>query len=230
MKYFWLTNSLDIKVIGKYPQSEECLNYGDVYSIDYKNILKTLLHIPEPILDSKTNLTSYLSSVPINRLFFIILKLDFINFLKDYNIGDYKVWDITIHHKGKVIKDYNLFYLIDDHQKKYVDYKNCDFYIGTLKDYKWVGDTIKITDHQNFLSTVEILKNQKLMLKCRKHVFNFKSATEDLIRIDDTRMVGTKGYFVSERLKNDILKKGFTGMDFKAIEDIDNRNRIEVIY
>lgn len=43
-------------------------------------------------------------------------------------------------------------------------------------------------------------------------------------------MTETKSYYVSEKLKNDILEKGFTGMDFKEIEEIDNRNRIEVIY
>jgi len=227
MKYFWLSNNLDTKDIGKYPQSEECIDYGDTYNIDYKNILETLLRIPEPLINSKANLTSYLSSVPINRLYFLILKLDFFKFLKNYNIGNYKIWDINIHYTGKVVKDYKLFYLIDDHQKEYVDYKNCDFYIGSLKDYKWIGDTIKITDHENYLSTVEILKSQKLFLKCREHVFNFKNSTEDLLRINDTRMVGAKGYFVSERLKKDIEELGFTGMTF---QEIDSRKNIKVFY
>jgi len=77
------------------------------------------------------------------------------------------------------------------------------------------------------LSTVEILKSQKLFLKCREHVFNFKNSTEDLLRINDTRMVGAKGYFVSERLKKDIEELGFTGMTF---QEIDSRKNIKVFY
>jgi hypothetical protein len=230
MKYYKLKDSIDSKIVGKYPQSEECKNFGDIYTYDYNHILETLIDIPEPILLNKAKETTSFSDSIISLIFFLMIKDDFVNFLKNCKIGNYKIWDMNVHHKGKVIRDYKLFHLIDAHQKSYVDYKNSDFYLGTFKDYNFIGDTIKITDHENFLSTTEVLKSQKLILKCRKHVFNFKDATEDLIRIDNTTMVGTKGYFVSEKLKNDIEEKGFTGMAFKEIEEIDNRKRIEVIY
>jgi len=50
------------------------------------------------------------------------------------------------------------------------------------------------------------------------------------VKLDMFRIINTpaSGYYVSERLKHAIEEKGFTGMAFKEISDVDKR--IEVIY
>ena len=231
MKYYWLTNNIDPKIIGKYDQSESAYNAPQLYDIGQNGEITENFIVPEPYVHPKAKLTSYLSSVPISNVKFLILKKEFIIFLKKFKIHEFQTWDMRVHHKEKVINDYCLFHLGYTSQKKYVDYKNSEFYIGNVKDFKWIGETIKVSDYENFLSTREVLRTQKLMLKGNKLILNFKEANEDLIRITDTPpIVGSKGYYISERLKNAIEKNGFTGMTFKEIEEIDNRKRIEVIY
>ncbi|MEE9379019.1 MAG: hypothetical protein V3V33_13385 [Candidatus Lokiarchaeia archaeon] len=228
MRYYWLTNSIDTKIIGRYDQSESAYNASQLYDIgENGGILKDFI-VPEPFVHSKANLTSYLSCVPISNIKFLILKKELIEFLKDFKIDSFQTWNMKVHYKDRIIKDYSLFHLYQSSQGKYVDYKNSEFYVGNIKDHKWVGETINVSDYKFFLSTIEILRNQKLILKGRKLVFNFSEATEDLIRITDTPpIVGSKGYYISERLKSAIEENGYTGMAFK---EIDNRKRIEVIY
>jgi len=231
MKYYWLTNNIDPKIVGRYDQSESAHNAPKFWEHIENGEINEGMTIPEPILHSKANLTSYLSSVPINRLLFLILKKEFVEFLKDFNVSSFQTWNMKVHYRNKIITNYCLFYLSHPSQKKYVDYRNSEFYIGNIKDYKWVGEEINISDYENFLSIREDLRSQRLMLKAKKFVFNFSEATEDLIRITDAPpVVGSKGYYVSEKLKSAIEVEGFTGMTFKEIEEIDNERRIQVIY
>jgi|TARA_R110002049_G_scaffold171049_1_gene337643 hypothetical protein len=231
MKYYWLTNSIDTKIIGKYPQSESAYNAPKFWNDVEKGLINENLTIPEPILHKNAKLTSYLSSVPIINLSFLILNRELFNLVKPSINGEYITWKIKIHYRDSIVNDYFLFHLLTTSQKKYVDYENSEFYIGKIDDYKWIGESIRIYNHENFLSTKEILRNENLIVKVKKLQMNFKNSSEDFIRINDSpTIVGGSGYYVSEKLKDAIEKSGFTGMAFIDIEEIDNRNRIKVIY
>ena len=162
---------------------------------------------------------------------FLILNRELFNLVKPSINGEYITWKIKIHYRDSIVNDYFLFHLLTTSQKKYVDYENSEFYIGKIDDYKWIGESIRIYNHENFLSTKEILRNENLIVKVKKLQMNFKNSSEDFIRINDSpTIVGGSGYYVSEKLKDAIEKSGFTGMAFIDIEEIDNRNRIKVIY
>lgn len=226
MKYYKLThNGLDKKQVGIFPQSTESF-IGDIQQsfIPFEGPIHFDFDLPVPKLQNKAKPTTYLNVISIPS-WFLVIKKYFIEFLKDFNIGNYQVWDIKVEYKKSVMNDYCLFILTDTKQNDYIDFIKSEFYIGKTYNYKYVGDTIKIIDHQNYLSTREVLKEDNLWLKCRKGVLDLRKAKEDMFRLINAPI---GGYYVSERLKNAIREKGYTGMDFKEIEEYDKK--IKVIY
>lgn len=66
------------------------------------------------------------------------------------------------------------------------------------------------------------LGRKKLRLKTKKICINTKNIHEDMFRVADTLNCGsyyTSGYYVSEKLKIEIERHGFTGMVFIPIQD-----------
>jgi len=229
MKYYWLKSSIDIKEVGKYPQNEETKSLGTIQDIDYNQFIIKGLIPPEPIIESKAKLTTYLECISISHLKFLTIKKNFVAFLQNFLIGDFQTWDMRVQYRDKTITDYALFHLSYPSQEKYIDYVNSEFYIGNIRDYKYVGEILNISGYQNFLSTREVLRKEKLMLKSTKLIFDLKQVKEDLFRITDTvSVIGALGYYVSDRLREAIIKEGFTGMKFTEISELSPK--IEVIY
>lgn len=226
MKYYKLTTlGASRKDIGVSPQSTEC-HFGDIQKdfIPYEGVIDFEFELPIPKLRNKARATSMLDVVAIPSTFLVMSKY-FLDFLKNFELGAYQKWDIQVHHRNEQMNDYVLFYMNETKQSEYVDFENSEFYIGSLNDYKYVGDYLSILDYENYLSTREILSEDNLWLKHRKVVLDLSNTKEDMFRLVNSP---NSGYFVSEQLKNAIQEKKFTGMVFKEISD--KRNKVEVIY
>lgn len=140
MKYYRLTNSLDIHGIGKYPQSTGIKLIGyNTSEVGFKGPVEVPVVPPEAILQTKAKATTLLDIVSIDSLRFLVLKLDFINFIKEFKLKKFQYWNIRIHHKESVLKDYRLFYLCFPSDRKYVDYANSEILIGKLGDWENPG-------------------------------------------------------------------------------------------
>jgi|SRR5690606_33713034 len=111
-------------------------------------------------------------------------------------------------------------------QENYVDYKNSSFIVGKARDWNYQGKNLDIPSYKNYKSLKEILKEQKLKIKSKKLVLDFSKTDQDMFRMAD--MPFGNGYYVSEKLKNAIEEKQFTGMEFREINEFDKR--IEVRY
>ena len=228
MKYYKLTHiGVNRDEIGISPQG--C--GGDVGDIqkDFmprEGIIDFDFKLPIPKLKHKAIATTLLD-IGMIPFTFLVVNNNFIDLVKDYKIGDFQNWPIKVHHKKEILEDYNLFLLNRGRQSKYIDFKNSEFYVGSLKDFQYVGDNIKVSDYKNFLSTKEVLKESGLWLKCSQVIINLKEAKEDMFRL---YIDPVGGYYVSERLKEVMLEKGFTGMVFKEIEESVRKKRIKVIY
>jgi len=179
--------------------------------------------LPIPKLQDKAKLTTMLDVVMIPTKF-LVVQNQFLEFLKKFEITYNQQWSIKVEYKKTFIEDYSLFYLTETKQADYIDFKKSEFYVGSLKDYTFIGDDINISDYQNYLSTFEVLKSDGLWLKHKKVVLNLSRAKEDIFRIINTP---SSGYFISEKLREALIKKGFTGMVFK---EITNDKKVEVIY
>ncbi len=179
------------------------------------------------MLGPKAKLTTFISSVPINRLQFLILRKDLIEFLRNYNVSEYQVWNMKVHLGEKTYHDdYQLFHISNSIQDKCINYKKSSFFVGDIKKYGWVGETITISNYQEYQNQKKLLEQQGLWLKSSKLYLDFSGIHQDLIRVADTPLAGSSGYFISEKLKKHIEMKGFTGMEFEEIGTIDDRVKI----
>lgn len=227
MKYYKLEyNSLNIKETGTQFQ---CVSgyFGDIQSAIFplEGKIELDFDLPEPIMESKAEPTTLLNVVFIpNR--FLIFKDCFLDFLKKFNVGEYQTWKINVHHNHNILTDYNLFSLSYPEQRDFIDFKKSTFYLGKYSDYKYVGDDIIISDYDNYLSTLEILKSGKdNFLKYKKIFLDLRFVQTDMFKLW-TDPLG--GHYVSEKLKTSMEEKRFTGITFKEIEGISDK--IEVVY
>lgn len=222
MKYYKLEHNWNItKEIGHYPQIDRRVSLGD----DYEMIEQIAQHraigkkwiVPELGLNDKARRTT-LASNCISSLVFLILKDYFLDFLKDFNLDDCQDWPIKVHYKGGVIDDYRLFHISHPSDGKYVDFSNSEFLIGKQAIYEdqSIGKPINIENYKNYLNLLELIReeDESLYIQCPKLVLDFSNATEDMIRFAESPQAG---YYVSERLRDAVLEKRFTGMDFLEI-------------
>lgn len=233
MRYYKLTGSIEIDEIGYYPQDDgkiiDIASLGGIFgdsSLGAFGEIDKIEKLPELYLAPKAKATSYIKNTALSS-WFLILKSDFIHFLKDFEISNYQFWQVNVHYKKQILTDYSLFHLSYPSQEKFVDFSNCNFFIGNIKDRQYKGDDIKIVDYIDYLNKRDAISKEGLLLKCNHLVFNIKDVKKDLIRLIQTPIIGG-GYFVSEHLKEAIEARGFTGMNFKEISQLSPK--IEVIY
>lgn len=225
MKYFKLTFSNNRKEIGAFPQSEDCI-LGDIQQdfIPLEGIINIDFKLPEPILEKKAKQTSYIKVVAISN--FLVINDDFLDFFKKFNIGSYQDWKIKVWQNKQLIPNYNLFFMNDTKQDRYIDFSNSEFYSKKLGDWdnSSIQQPVLVNDYKEYVYEQEELRKDQLMLLHHKITLDLRKATEDMFRIVN---VSPNGYFVSEKLKNAIEDKGFTGMEFIEVSELDN---VEVIY
>jgi len=214
-----------MKEIGCFPQVKTFKVYGTIREHGKTSKIPKGVTIPEPILYSKARPSTYLTAVA-STVRFMSIKNYFIDFISNYNIGEFQKWKLKVHHRNKVLNDYSLFHLSYTKEQEYVDYKSSKFFIRRIKDRNHRGKSIHVKNRDNYLNIYQILYDDGYWLKCDELVFNLSNATEDLFRL--TNIPFGNGHFVSERLKAAIEKERFTGMAFKEIEE--NNKKIKVIY
>jgi hypothetical protein len=228
MKYYNLKSSSKVKEVGKIPQSQDCI-IGDLRQdfIPWEGKIDFNFKLPEPSLVKKAKQTSYISVVAIHSYRFLVIDDILLAFLKNYNIGNHQNWKInTWYDKKELIEKYNLFLLNDTKQDKYIDFSKSEFYSKKLGDWdnSSVQKPVFVKDYDEYLFQKELLRKDKLMLLHKNVTLDLSKANEDMFRFFNAP---PGGYFVSERLKNDMEKNGFTGMEFTEVSELD---KIEVIY
>lgn len=227
MKYYKLIESINTKEIGIYPQvikTNQALEIQE-FGLGFNEQIQKQFTLPKPILQNNARETTMISVTAINNTVFLVLKNYFIDFLKDFKIADFQSWKIDAYHKKQLVKDYSLFHLSYPSQKELVDFEKSKF---------------KIRDSLNSISVEKKFKNfhdyqtdwERLIWKGSVITFDilyldFSKLNLDLIRIINIDSISI-GYYVSERLKNAIEEKRFTGFAFQEIEEMDKR--IKVIY
>ncbi|MFL0093289.1 hypothetical protein [Tenacibaculum maritimum] len=77
MKYYKLTNSINIEEIGNYPQSILPISKGNIAIFGFRNELIPNIDLPKPALHKKTKETSYIKIDSISNLIFFVLKKSF---------------------------------------------------------------------------------------------------------------------------------------------------------
>ncbi len=217
---------MNIKETGTQFQSIDG-NFGDIQSINFpiEGKIDFNFALPEPFMERKAIPTTLLNAVFISNGF-LIFKDYFIDFLKNFSIDEYQTWKIKVHYKNNVLTDYSLFNISYPKQRELIDFKNSSFYLGKFSDHKHVGEDINISDYDNYLSTLEVLKNSKdSFLKQKKVILDLRFVKVDMFKLWIDPL---GGFYVSEELKTSIEEQRFTGMAFREVTEMDKR--IEVVY
>jgi len=228
MKYFILKhNGLNLKETGTQFQSVDGI-LGDIQQdfIPFEGKIDFPFKLPEPFLQKKAKPTTFLNVIMIPAQF-LVFKKHFVNFLENFNAGEFQTWDVIVHQNNEIINDYSMFYIPDNPQTEIIDFKKSKFEIN--EDWiirSTVGEIVEFANYEEYLSSL-FKHTTPPYLIANKLLLDFSKQSKDLIRLTNMPMTGN-GYYVSEKLKNAIENERFTGFAFQEIEEIDNR--IKVIY
>ena len=222
--------SLNPGEIGSFPQADGInhkikFNIGEIEEREAP--LYGLLLPPEPIMNKKAKFTTLLSVAAINDTRYLVLTISFIEFLKTFTTGGFETWPLRVHHKNGISEEYELFRLIMSSDKKYVNFKASTFSIGEISaiyDSSTKRTPVYINGYNEYRDYKEKLYNTGEMMLYDDLIVDLTNCQEDILKFSYT----IEGYVVSERLKHAIEEKGFTGMAFKEISEVDQR--IKVIY
>lgn len=214
---FFKNRSLSIKEMGAIPQSETTKMIAfNIDRIGYEGPIVAPLIPPEPILLPNAKLTTILNVVSVNSGIFIICRDYFIDFLKDFELGEYTVWPMKFHYKNSVLDNYHLFHISYPIDNELIDYENSKFSIGKIGDWRDKGKRkrISIKNYINYIGIREKLIDSGNEIKHEKIVLDFSHAKEDIIRLETPPV---RGYYFSEKLIKELKKQRFTGFSFFEI-------------
>ncbi|MDH7444518.1 hypothetical protein [Aquimarina sp. 2201CG14-23] len=231
MKFFVLKNSININLIGAYPQVIE------TYNADYIKKQKwaykeegciSLPSLPELVLDPEAGFTTFLNTAGKTPAGSRVFEKSFIEFLKGFKTQEFQSWNILTHQNKRTIEGYSLFRLCYQNKEYILDYKNSVFYFPSRYHH--------FTDKTN-RTYVEINNNEDYeKLQKEKKIFYPEKLRIDLSKVtDDLFIMGhhtnIPEYIVSEKLKDAIKKhEKFTGFRFVEIKDRFNKEMVDFKY
>ena len=221
MKYFAITTNINFQEVGIYPQVVRSSYFQDIQQsgFGWEGPIQGSFILPEMLLQNRARPTTNLSVTSINGAVLLVLKNHFMNFLKDFDMGEWNSWGINVFHKKQLINDYSLFHLSYPSEQTIIDFKASVFEIND----DWLtrattGELITFPDYETYDKVRNQYRGPEFLL-ANKLVLDFSNQKHDLIRLLAMPMTGS-GYYVSERLKNAIEEHKFTGFAFKEIEEM----------
>lgn len=207
MKYFSIGSSIDLDVIGKYPQvspTENCI-LGSPFSAIRLNYGEVPQEIPYLELEFNKNAkkTDLLSSY--NSHFGMIVSEKLKQVILDFNIPKYKFYPFTLlKNKIKTQEHYYLFRFYDD-IFKYIDMEKSKFSMKKreiIEEFNFKSKEFYLNKNKDIFSDFEkTLRIEKICLLNsfpNYDLFEFESFT-----------------FISENLLNELKKNNITGYEAK---------------
>jgi hypothetical protein len=223
MRFYRIRHSLDTKITGKYPQIKDIIYTGKVHgnpkSINTLCFTKIEFEpeVPKPILHNKakkTDLIEAITTTPFNLLISGKLKA----LLQASRKEGLQFFQSSIFHQGIENIDYwflNLYVF----NNEYIDYENCkikwekkavDFDTTYNVDYI---ELRKISEKDFFVAEEKAKINMEAFFIEKLALQNVE---ENFFGINDVE--GGVGFYVSEKLKNEIEEAGCTGIEFQPSE------------
>tara|TARA_R110001606_G_scaffold84439_1_gene192098 strand:+ start:3958 stop:4647 length:690 start_codon:yes stop_codon:yes gene_type:complete len=228
MKYYKISSSILKKEIGRYPQSVNNTSLGNLGNLGFKNeIIKDII-LPKPELHSKSRKTSYLSITSIDNLRFLVINEAFTEFLEKNTMANFQTWNLEIIQSTTILNNYKLMYLPKSIENEIIDFSQSEFLIGKLGDWKdtSIRKSVEICNYKSYNELIGALRKRidNSQIRCNKLTLNLSKINVDFFRLSNNPLLF--GYFVSEKLKEAIELKSFSGMQFTEILEVDERINI----
>ncbi len=195
---------------------------NDVYKFDRKNLQYVLKdNVEQEFNDYKILHISYPTAEFINykkSIFYKFLKLnEFLNYDLDLtlNAAERYTYDQISKKNGEKVKV----------NKKEILEENL-----IVKDESEYNNLFEVIDKLKYGKTYEEIKSLKIPnIAPKKITINTSIINQDMFRVFYKNSNDFSGYYVSEDLKDKILDKGFSGMTFTPLKEINPRIEIETI-
>jgi hypothetical protein len=235
MKYYRITHSIDKKIVGRVDKIKNIETTGYWDTIDSFNLQGRDSKVigdpalPCPEMHRSVKMTDWIDIMILSDTIYPIMTGELLNFLKKYIQTDYQTWRINIK-KGAVIYEYYLLH-IDIPKTNFIEYSKSNFSLFKInKDFQYVvfDKTLTINNDTEYFeaSNKYFPFTTENMLKATKIAFRSPNKNEHFFRCISA---GYFGYFVSEFLKIEIEKQGFTGMRFEELNEIKKDVIIETL-
>lgn len=233
-KFYKLRYSIDEKVIGRAEGLKSCHYDKDFFAKDsfinqgLWGPVEGSPGLPNAVMHKSVKMTDVIDIVSLSPEYLIITK-KFLDFLIPYFNTSYQTWKISIK-KGDVDYEYYIFHL--DFPKN--DFINHEKSIYKIFEYDENYNRIDLNQEIKAFSDVDLLEKRRKylplgirvpFLETVKFAINSNSK-EDFFRSSTN---GMTGYYVSEKLKQEIENQGFTGIDFVELDKINNFVEIEMV-
>lgn len=236
MKYYRISDSIDVKEIGHDPQVQKTTWDGRPYdngAFGTQGLFSAVHNnpaIPSIEFYKSAKTTSMISMEIIGVNLYLIIQENFLNFLMSYSESAFQTWKIQAKKKD-LNYDYYIFFL-DNPKSDFINYEQSIF---RLVKYDEKYNKIDLNKKIDVISDEDCIEKtrkypsigvEKPFLDAKKVVVNISKIKEHFFRSSYNEMAG---YYVSEKLKNEIEKQGFTGMRFQELNEINNFVEVEII-
>ncbi len=220
MKYFRLSNSTDLKEIGRqYPQTDY-INLGIAHSLKFHELSDDPIIFERIGLYKSSKLTDNISSAAISAHAFILSKRA-LELFKQFNLGEHKIYPATIYHKG-VANEYDVLHFTNDFQTE-LSFQNSKFYVANiLGSYEF---DISIDSKEDYVKKRLLVKNAEypgtekwwsVRLKYGVFINGKKTNTPDLFTIFSS----SENPYVSAELAQAIIDNELTGFQLYRIYNL----------
>jgi hypothetical protein len=215
--FYRIEPSLDEKVTGiDDVQASSAIYPVNIWDPIYINqwghtLIPDYVVLPIPKIKTKAKLTDLMSVYFTGSSYRLTISSRLKAILEKNGHGNIQFIPITIYYKKKYLSDYWLTNILSFDNENGVNYKH-----SLIFERNGENKIITINNFEDFIKKQnELIWPNNLFIE--KLVFN-KIIDEEVCTIERVR--GGAGYFVSEKLKQEIESAGCTGIEFLPIEQI----------
>lgn len=219
MKYYIIRQSLNLKIVGSFPQAIEAKHNCDVWNepkfIEHQELIK-LDFVPitsNALLKSKSKLTDLVSTSGMGFTRKLLVSNKLKSVIESYANFDVQFFEAPIIQKNSYINNYYILY-VNKSGVEFLDFKNADIYLmDGLFDEK---QKLLIDNYEDFLDQSRLIEKQGWPNNIKIKKIEIINGASDFFALNYVE--GGVQYFVSENLKNEIEKAGCTGIEFQPSE------------
>ncbi len=218
MKFYRIRISLDLKVVGTYPQVETGIYpiMDNNSNFIGNNYLKKIDFIPElsiPILKKKSKKTDLIGVGIMGFTNALLISEKLQQILEKYGTDNIQFFEAPIKHKD--IQEIG-YWIVHPYKVNYelVDYSNCIIKRQNLFNYKQT-EYIGINSSEEFKNLL-VEQNGGIIWSYLIEKLALLQVYQDFFILGGVS--SGIGYYVSEHLKNEIEEAGCTGIEFEPVE------------
>jgi len=219
-KHFRLSNSTDLKEIGRqYPQTDY-INLGIAHSLKFHELSSAPIKFEKIELYKSSKLTDNISTAAISAHAFILSKRA-IEVFKQFNLGEHKIYPATIFH-NRIANEYGVLHFTNDLQVE-LDFQNSSFYVANiLGSYEF---DISIDNKEDYEKKRMLVKNAEypgtekwwyVRLKYGVFINGKETRTPDIFTIFSS----SENPYISAQLAQAIIDNELTGFQLDRIYNL----------